>query len=324
MRRPFGAVILVLIAAVATTRAMPHFRGRPVPHALQRPAAIPAAPISAATTFDGAKAWEHLRQMVAIGPRPAGSAAIHQARAYMTRALSSYGLTVEEQAFTATTPLGPVEMVNLVVRLPGPRTDRILFTGHYDTKLFSDRVFVGASDGASSAALLIELARALKDRPRAFTYEFVWFDGEEAFDPVRWAGRDHTYGSRYYMQAAQSAKAVASLKANVLVDMIGARNLRVFRETHSTPWLVDTIWGAAKRLGFGQVFADTSAPIEDDHMDFVAAGVPSVDIIDLNDYPQWHTADDNLDHVEAKSLQIVGDVVLAALPEIEGHLIKAA
>jgi hypothetical protein len=277
-------------------------------------------------TFDSARAWEHLRQMVSIGPRPSGSAAIRQTRAYITRQLSSYGLVVQEQAFTASTPLGRVDMVNLSVTLPGRRPERILLTGHYDTKLLRNQVFVGASDGASSAAILIELARVLKSRPHEYTYELVWFDGEEAvcldWNECGTAGSpDNTYGSRHYVQAAQQAKALSSIKAMILFDMIGARNLKLRRDGSSTGWLTDIIWTAAKRLGHAATFVDQTTFVGgDDHMPFVQAGVPAVDLIDLDDYPQWHTPEDDLAHVAASSLQVVGDVILAALPDLERRL----
>jgi Zn-dependent M28 family amino/carboxypeptidase len=281
-----------------------------------------------APKFDSSKAWEHLRQMVAIGPRPAGSAALRQTRAYITRQISSFGLTVQEQPFTAETPVGRVEMVNLIVRLPGKRTDKILFTGHYDTKLFREFQFVGASDGASSGAFLIELARVLKDAPHEFTYEIIWLDGEEAFCKS-WTecgkpdSPDNTYGSRYYVQAAQKANAIQSIKAMILVDMIGAKDLKIDRETeYSASWLTDIVWGQAAKLGYASVFQNQGGSIEDDHVAFAKAGVPTIDLIDLNNYPQWHTAQDDLNHVSAKSLQIVGDVVLASLPEIEKRLAK--
>jgi glutaminyl-peptide cyclotransferase len=275
-----------------------------------------AAATAAAAKFDSSKAWDHLRAMVAIGERPSGSAAIRETRAYITRQIRAMNLVVEEQPFIGQTPKGPIEMVNLIVKLPGRRTDRILFTGHYDTKLLKG--FVGASDGASSAAFLIELARVLKDQPREFSYEFVWFDGEEAV--VSWVtGVDSTYGSRYYVQAAKRAPtAINSIKAMILIDMIGDKNLTLRREQNSTGWLKDAIWGTAKKLGHGNVFMDEETPIEDDHLEFLKAGVPSVDIIDL-DYPEWHNdaaCCDDLTKVSARSLQIVGDVLLAALPEI--------
>ena len=282
----------------------------------------PQAPARA--TFDAARAFEHLRAQVAIGPRPAGSTGIRQTRAYLTRQLTAMGLTVQEQPFVATTPLGPVEMVNLITVLPGRRPERILLTGHYDTKLYKDIVFVGASDGASSAALLVELARVLKDQPQEFTYEFIWFDGEEAM--VEWdIDTDSTYGSRYYVQAAQKAGALARIKAMVLVDMIGHRDLQIERDSHSAPWLTDIIWSAARRLGHGQIFRDVTTTIEDDHVHFFRAGIPSVDIIDLNHFiarGHWHTASDDLAAVSERSLQIVGDVLLAALPDIEKHIAR--
>jgi hypothetical protein len=272
--------------------------------------------------FDSERAWTHLRALVAIGPRPAGSAPIREARAYITRELRALGLTVQEQPFTADTPMGRVDMVNLIVRLAGRRPERILFAGHYDTKLFTDQVFVGASDGASSAAFLIELARVLSSRPLEHTAELVWFDGEEAVGEWVTGGLDHTYGSRYYVQAAQKARILQSIRAMILVDMIGDRDLTIRRDSMSTPWLTDLVWAAARRVGHGGTFVDESMPIDDDHIPFIEAGVPAVDIIDL-DYPAWHTPADNLDRVSARSLQIVGDVVLAALPDLDRHLITS-
>ncbi len=281
-----------------------------------------------APAFDSARAWTHLQAMVNIGPRPAGSAELRQTRAYITRQMTALGLTVEEQPFVADTPVGKVEMVNLIVRLPGKRPERILFTGHYDTKPMKTSVFVGASDGASSAAMLIELARVFKDRTREFTYEFVWLDGEEAFclgwtDCGKPGSPDNTYGSRYYVQAAKKAGVTSSIKANILVDMVGDKDLRIVRESQSTKWLVDIVWATAKRLGHGAIFPDESMVIEDDHVPFLEAGIPSVDIIDL-DYPAWHnmSGHDTIDKVSAKSLQIVGDVIVAAVPDVEKRLLK--
>jgi glutaminyl-peptide cyclotransferase len=275
-------------------------------------------------SFDAARAFQHLERIVAIGPRPAGSTPLRQARAYITRQLGTMGLTVQEQPFTVASPVGRVEMVNLIVRLPGDRPDRILFAGHYDTKLMANAPFVGANDGGSSAAFLIELARVLATRPRAFTYELIWLDGEEAFC-TGWtecgtpASPDNTYGSRYYVNAAREAGALSSLRALILVDMIGDRQLEIRRDSYSTPWLVDLVWAAASRRGHDRVFVDATTAIEDDHLPFLRAGVPAIDIIDL-DYPAWHTPADTLDRVSADSLQIVGDVILDALPAIERRL----
>jgi Zn-dependent M28 family amino/carboxypeptidase len=284
--------------------------------------AVAASAQAPAAKFDSSRAWEHLRQMVAIGPRPAGSAGIEQTRTYIKDQLKAAGVGVVEQAWDDQTPLGKVHMVNLIAAIPGDRKDthdRIVISGHYDTKLFRDIRFVGASDAGSSAAFLIELARVLKARRNPLTVELLFLDGEEAV--VEWQGNDHTYGSRHYVEVARRDGSLATLKANVLVDMIGDRDLRIKRDGYSTPWLTDIVWDAAKRLKLDTAFVPETTRIEDDHLPFLAAGVPSVDIIDL-EYEPWHTAKDTLDAVSARSLQTVGDVVLAALPAIEAHVQK--
>jgi Zn-dependent M28 family amino/carboxypeptidase len=268
-------------------------------------------------SFDSNRAWEHLRQLVAFGPRPAGSAAIEQSRTYIKNQLSAIGIPVTEQAWDDQTPTGRVHMVNLIATIPGTSKNRLVIGGHYDTKKFPFR-FVGANDGGSSAAFLIELARVLKARRNALTIELLFLDGEEAV--IDWAGTDHTYGSRHYVAEAKRAGSLASLKAFVLVDMIGDRDLQIKRDLNSTTWLTDVIWAAAQKqqLAF---FRPERVQIEDDHLPFMDAGVPSVDIIDL-EYPAWHTAGDTLDAVSARSLQVVGDALVAALPQIEARLSK--
>jgi Zn-dependent M28 family amino/carboxypeptidase len=254
--------------------------------------------------------------MVAIGPRPAGSPAIEQTRNYIKAQLAASGLKAVEQAWDDETPLGRVHMVNLIVTIPGESKDRIAITGHYDTKLFREFRFVGASDAGSSAAFLIEIARVLKSRRNRLTIDIIFLDGEEAV--VEWRGKDNTYGSRHYVETARRDGSLKSLKAMVLVDMIGDRDLDIRRDSNSTPWLTDIIWGAAAKMKVTN-FLPAATTIEDDHLPFLAAGVPSVDIIDL-DYDAWHTQRDTLDAVSARSLQVVGDVLLASLPQIEQHL----
>ena len=269
--------------------------------------------------FDSSRAWEHLRQMLAIGPRPAGSPAIEQTRKYIKDQLAAIGLKTVEQAWDDQTPLGKVHMVNLIVTIPGATTDRLAITGHYDTKLFREIRFVGASDGGSSAAFLVELARVLKARRNRLTIELVFLDGEEAV--IEWRGADHTYGSRHYVEAALKDHSISTLKAMVLVDMIADRDLGIRRDSNSTRWLTDIVWGAAAKMKFDNYFLPAMTTVEDDHLPFLAAGIPSVDIIDL-DYDAWHTQRDTIEAVSARSLQVVGDVLLAAIPEIEQHLLN--
>jgi Zn-dependent M28 family amino/carboxypeptidase len=270
-------------------------------------------------TFDSNRAWEHVRQQVAIGPRPSGSPANVRTRAYITAQLNALGIKTSEQPFDGVTPIGSVRMANIIGTIPGQRADRIILGSHFDTKLFRDARFVGASDGASSTAALIELGRVLKARkPLPFTIELLFLDGEEAV--LEWSATDSTYGSRHYVAAAQKSGTVKSIRAFILLDMIGDRDLTIRRDPNSTPWLTDIIWAAAARLGHRQFMSEEMA-IEDDHLPFLKAGVAAVDIIDL-DYPQWHTPQDTLDAIAARSLQIVGDVVVAALPQIEARLLK--
>jgi glutaminyl-peptide cyclotransferase len=264
--------------------------------------------------FDGGRAYVDVRQLVAFGPRPAGSPALQAARGYIATQLKATGWTAEELPFEAQTPLGPRRMVNVRATQSGNAYGpRLIIGGHYDTKLFREFPFVGANDGGSSAAFLLELARALKGRDNRLPIELLFLDGEESL--IDWTDDDHTYGSRHYVAEARRTGDLANIRAFILVDMIGDRDLGIRREQFSTPWLTDAIWTAAKRLK-RQQFLDETTPIEDDHQEFLAAGVPAVDIIDL-DYAAWHRPEDRLDRVAAGSLQVVGDVLLDALPDIE-------
>jgi glutaminyl-peptide cyclotransferase len=272
--------------------------------------------------FDSSRAWDDLRKQVGFGPRPAGSTALNDTRNYILGQLKTAGVDARQQVFMAMTPLGEMMMSNIIATIPGRRRERIILASHYDTKRAPNFRFVGASDGASSTAALLELGRALKGRQNEFTIELLFLDGEEAVN-WDWRDPDNTYGSRYYVGAAQKANTISSIKALILLDMIGDRDLLIKRDANSTPWLVDAVWDAAGRLGHRAEFTNQLTTVEDDHIAFLRAGVPSVDIIDLDNYARyWHTAQDDLEHVSARSLQTVGDVVLAAIPDIEKHLTK--
>ena len=264
--------------------------------------------------------------MSGSGPRPAGSPALEATRKYIKTQLAAAGVTVADQAWDDQTPIGPVHMVNLIATIPGPRPDRIVISGHYDTKLFRDARFVGANDGGSSAAFLLEMARVLKGRRNPLTIELLFLDGEEAFcrdwdECARPGAPDNTYGSRHYVAAGKARGTLAGIKAHILVDMVADRDLRIKRDLNSTPWLTDIVWAAAKRQKLDTIFVAEPTQIEDDHLPFLAAGVPSVDVIDL-EFAAWHTPGDNLDAVSARSLQVVGDAILAALPQIEARFAK--
>jgi Zn-dependent M28 family amino/carboxypeptidase len=274
-----------------------------------------AVAASADTRFDGAVALRHVERLVAIGPRPAGSPGGVRAREYITGELRRAGVQVRVETFAADTPGGGVKMANVVGVIPGRRSDVILVGGHYDTKVFRDFRFVGANDGGSSTALLLELARVLAARPRAYTYWVVFFDGEEARGA--WTSTDSLYGSR--RMAADLARRGQLPRAVIVADMIGDGDLNIRREAYSTAWLTDLVWESARRLGQSAHFLPDAIAVEDDHAPFLRAGVPATLLIDF-DFPSWHTAHDTLDKVSARSLQVVGDVLLDAFSPIEERL----
>lgn len=290
------------------------------------PSATPAAQ-SSRPSFDGQRAFEHVRRMVEMGPRPAGSAELGRTREYITAELQAAGLKVANDEFAAKTPEGERRMVNVTAELTGRSPRVIIVASHYDTKPVKEFRFVGANDAGSSTGALIEIARTLaaaNPRPE-FTYWFVFFDGEEAFcanwDDCSKPGQpDNTYGSRRYVASLQQSGQLNRVGALILLDMVGYTNLAIPREGYSTPWLTDIIWETARSLGHGAQFPNGREFVEDDHVAFLRAGVPVVDLIQLSGYPHWHTAEDTLDKISPRSLQVVGETVVASLPRIEERL----
>jgi len=284
----------------------------------------------AAAGLDGERAFRHVERLVAFGPRPSGSPALARARAWMLGELRRAGLVVREQAFIAVTPDGAIPMVNVVAELRGQRPEVIVLGGHYDTKYFWEFRFVGANDGGSSTGLLLELARVLGSRhretPPPFTYWLVFFDGEEA--RREWSASDSLYGSRAFVRALQGTGELARLRAVIVVDMIGDRDLGIRREAASTPWLTELLWRTARRLGHGAHFLDAVHAVDDDHRPFLEVGVPAALLIDFDyggrpgENAFWHTPEDTLDKVSARSLQVVGEVVLEALPVLARELTR--
>jgi len=266
--------------------------------------------------FSEQRAAQDLQTIVGFGPRPAGSDAIAKTRNYIISELEKAGLKPELDEFDARTPRGFKHMVNIRARRAGSKPSIIAVTGHYDTKLFETVRFVGANDGGSSAAWLLEFARSTRDLKLQNTLEFIFFDGEEAV--VEWTDDDSVFGSRHDVDRRVRNRNLTDLKALLLVDMIGDKNLNIKREGQSVRWLKDIIWATAQSMGYSKEFPNDEIEVSDDHIPYLKAGIPAVDLIDF-DYPAWHTADDTLDRVSAHSLKIVGDVVYFSLPAIDRH-----
>lgn len=293
-------------------------------------ASDPTPKATANVAFDGDRAFAHVSKLVSFGPRPAGSAELAKAREYIIGELRSYGLKTWTDEFTAQTPIGPRRMANIVAEVEGQSRDVIIIASHYDTKHYQKFRFVGANDGGSSTGAVLEIARVLaaqRERPR-FTYWFVFFDGEEAFcegwtDCGTPENPDNTYGSRHFVARLEKEGELKRVRALVLLDLVGYKNLELARDTMSTKWLVDLIWGTAREMGYGAYFVEREEGIGgDDHVPFLQKGIEAVDIIQLSTYPYWHTPEDTLDKISARSLKTVGDVVLASLPRIEQRLLS--
>jgi glutaminyl-peptide cyclotransferase len=285
------------------------------------------------TSFDGERAFNHVKAQVGFGPRPMGSAAIETTREYILRELNSYGLKTFRDQFTPVTPKGKLKMANIIAELPGETSDIIIIASHYDTKYFKEFTFLGANDAGSSTGALLEIARVMAAEKEAgrerrrFTYQFVFLDGEESYCR-EWSecmnGNDNTYGSRHMVERLKKERQLSRIKAMILLDMIGDKDLAIPREENSSGWLVEAIWSAARELGFSAQFPDRTHMITDDHIPFLQAGIPAVDLIDFEyggeDNSYWHTDRDTLDKVSPKSLKIVGDVLLLSLPRIEAQI----
>jgi glutaminyl-peptide cyclotransferase len=272
-----------------------------------------ALPAEKTGGFDGKRAFAHVAKQVGFGPRPSGSAAIGQLQEYIQSELASYGCKVETDSFTADTPAGRLPMKNIVAKIPGDKPGIIMLATHYDTKQLEN--FVGADDGASSTAVMLELARLLCPKHGAYQVWITFFDGEEAVKFI-WQDPDNRYGSRQMAAKLAMSGELPKIKAVLLADMVGSRNLRFRREADSTKALTDLIWSTAERLGYSNIFVNESSPTEDDHIIFLKRGVPAVDVIDF-EIPYWHTVDDTLDKVSAKSVAITGHVFLESVKQLQ-------
>jgi len=268
--------------------------------------------------IDANRAYDDVKKMVEFGPRPSGSEALKKEQEFIDSELKSYGLKVSEDRFDGDTPHGKIPMVNIIGEVAGSKPEIVMITGHYDTKPIPG--FVGANDGGSSAASVLEMARVLAGSNPEYTLWFVFFDGEEAV--VDWDannGMDNTYGSRHLAAKLKSDGTLDKVRAMILVDMIGDKKLGIKKDGNSTPWLVDLIWNAAVKTGNGKYFLGNENDMADDHLPFVHAGVPAVDIIDFDYGPgnsYWHTKQDTLDKISGESIKAVSDVVIAALPDL--------
>jgi len=272
-----------------------------------------------AAHFNGARALEYAKEFVAFGPRYNGSEGLAKAQAYLKKQFAKDDLT--EDVFVVDTPAGPQLLHNFIVKFPGKKDGIIVLATHYETNYWlKDTSFVGANDGASTVGLLLEIANHLRGRPNdGYSVWLVFFDGEEAVKS--WSRSDSLYGSRHLAAKWQNDGTLKKIKAFLLADMIGDKDLDIARDGASTPWLLDVVKQAAVREGDERYFFQHRTTEEDDHQPFVQRGVPAADLIDEDYGPHdaehpdgWHhTPEDTLDKISAKSLTIDGDVFLETI-----------
>ena len=279
-------------------------------------AAAPAPPVSGeasgpAPNINSERAMQYVKDVVAFGARPIGSANHKKLEDYITSHLK--GDQVEVDAFDADTPAGKMPVRNIIAKYPGSKDGVIVIAGHYDTNYpLRDTNYVGANDGGSSTAILLELANQLRGKRRdGYSVWLVFTDGEEAVKD--WTDKDSLYGTKHLAERWQKDGTNKKIKGFLLADMIGDTDLNIDRDQNSTPWLEDMVYQAASKLGYQSHFFARTIVIDDDHKPFVALGVPCADLIDF-DYGYGnvfhHTPQDTVDKLSPKSLQISGDVIL--------------
>lgn len=282
-----------------------------------------APPASQTSGFDGAKAYSYVVKLVSFGPHPPDTPAIREVQSYIRSQLKSFGCPVSVDDFHAQTPIGTLAMENIVAKIPGSGAGIILLLTHYDTLRLPG--FVGAEDSGSSTGLMLEMARLLCSGQRNHNAVWIAFlDGEEAQlvenGQAQWTDADSVFGSRELAARMDLSGDLRDVKAVILADMIGQKNLHLMRESSSTKWLTDLVWKTADRLGYGNIFLNSEADVSDDHIPFIQRGVSATDIIDLQDYTQegyWHTTQDTLDKLSPRNIAIVGQVILESVKELQ-------
>lgn len=344
MSRPVVAAILIAVLAACFGASLANRTGagpgagqdavarRPdgSPHQrIDKTRPVPLEPRRLPPDF-GERVMDHVRAITAFGPRnPAPADRVppgwSKQIAYILTQLRALGLDPQRDTWTDRREL--ITFTNVTAVIPGRRSERILLGCHHDTKCTRDHPdeahnfwFVGANDGASGVAMLIELARVLLQEQHEATYQLVFFDGEESLDWEWNEGARALFGSRRFVKRHREAELAGQegrIAALVLLDMVGRTDLHIQEELYSTPELRHLAWSAAVATGHQEHFFRRAEAASDDHKPFLDVGIPAVDLIDLNGNPHWHKPTDTVENMSARSLQAVGEVVVTMLPAVE-------
>ncbi|MFZ3264964.1 MAG: M28 family peptidase [Terriglobales bacterium] len=321
--------LIVLSSTLACGKGNPTAAAAPSPSSAAAAAVAKSEAASAAAApppdtaplpqIDAKRAFEYTREVTAFGPRYMGSENHKKLERYIIDHLKEdhlKGDQVEDDAFTADTVEGKFPVRNIIAKFPGKKDGIIVIMGHYDTNYpLRDIGYVGANDGGSSTAILLEFAHELRAAPGktrdGYSVWLVWTDGEEAVKT--WSDTDSLYGTRHLAEKWEKDGTLKKIKALMVMDMIGAADVNIIHDTNSTPWLLDLIRSAAERGGYQSHFYALQFGEEDDHIPFVKRGVPCADVISVpygyNDVFH-HTAQDTMDKLSPTSLEIVGNTIL--------------
>jgi Zn-dependent M28 family amino/carboxypeptidase len=292
-----------------------------LPVAAQKPAT--------ANTVSGQSVYALTQQFLAVAPRrfngsPGHLAAENFIKDHFKPEAAKGNLETDE--FVARTPVGIQTMRNYIVRFPGKKDGVIVLATHYETNYpLKDTAFVGANDGACTTSLLIGLGRYFRAHPpQGYSIWIVFDDGEEAvanppYDPAQWSASNSLYGTRHLAAKWYADGTINKIKAFLLADMIGDKDLNINRDDQSTPWLEDMLAAAAKNTGHSSnVFKNPVEGLADDHIPFKQRGIAVLDLIDIDYGPHndklpdgyHHTVQDTIDKVSPRSLQISADLFL--------------
>jgi glutaminyl-peptide cyclotransferase len=284
--------------------------------------AVCAQAASLHDAFNSQQAFAYTSQIAGFGERWPGSPGHKKTENLIHQVLQKDGASLEADDFTAPTPRGPIAVHNIVGKFnvsADPKQPIFILAGHYDT-LFQPG-FIGANDGASSTAILLAFADALARQKTRMQIWLVWTDLEEAIKSFN--GEDGLYGSRHLAQKLAATGMPSRIRGFFLLDMIGDKDLGVARETGSERWLQDFIAKAAQQLGYSQYFFQYESDIIDDHVPFIRAGIPAVDVVDaqygrmgrkFDSMGEFHHSNtDTMDKVSQHSLEVVGRTILLTI-----------
>jgi glutaminyl-peptide cyclotransferase len=278
----------------------------------------PSSEKSINTEFDGEQALQLIKEQVGFGDRSPNTEGQRKMQEFITHHLQKAEMKVHVQPFEHKSSKGSFKMANVVGEYKPESEKRILLGAHYDTKRFTsmdrlkkDEAVVGANDGASGVAVLLQLAYLMhtSENPPDIGIDFVFFDGEEAEDLKD--GEWEPLGSTYFASHLEELYDNTKPQEGIILDMVCDKDLEIYRERNSDRYAKkqnDAFFKIASEAYPSDFKNTTKWSIEDDHMPLNHAGIPTIDIIDF-DYPHWHTTGDTIDKCSSESLEKVGDVV---------------